>query len=80
MAKVTEELGRRGLPVELATDTRGDRYGTGFPARAVHQVPSATLSGKDPLAVARTGLLLSRGVMAAYKLLDRVKPDALVGC
>ena len=25
------------LPVDLVTDMRGDRYGTGFLARAVHQ-------------------------------------------
>ncbi len=76
---LAEEMGRRGVAVDLVTDMRGDRYGTGFPARAVHQVPSATLAGKDPVAMARTGLLLSRGVMAAYKLLGRVKPAALVG-
>jgi len=35
---LAEELGRRGIAVELATDTRGDRYGTGFPARRVHRI------------------------------------------
>ena len=42
---LAEELGRRGIPVELATDMRGDRYGTGVPARKVHQIQSATLGG-----------------------------------
>ena len=50
---LAEEMGRRGVAVDLVTDMRGDRYGTGFPARAVHQVPSATLAGKDPVAMAR---------------------------
>ncbi len=42
---LAEELGRRGIVVDLVTDERGDRYGTGFPARTVHEVPAATLAG-----------------------------------
>jgi UDP-N-acetylglucosamine--N-acetylmuramyl-(pentapeptide) pyrophosphoryl-undecaprenol N-acetylglucosamine transferase len=76
---LAEELGRRGLAVDLVTDMRGDRYGTGFPARRVYQVPSATLKGRSPVAIVRTGLVLSRGVLAAWQLLKRIKPAALVG-
>jgi UDP-N-acetylglucosamine--N-acetylmuramyl-(pentapeptide) pyrophosphoryl-undecaprenol N-acetylglucosamine transferase len=76
---LAEELGRRGWTVDLVTDMRGDRYGTGFPARAVHQVPSATLASKSPLAVAKTGLTLVRGILAARKLLRRVNPAVIVG-
>lgn len=76
---LAEELGRRGVAVDLVTDMRGDRYGTGFPARAVHQVPSATVKGSSPLAVARTGLTLARGVAAAHRLLGRVKPAGVIG-
>lgn len=76
---LAEELARRGIPVDLVTDMRGDRYGTGFPARHVYQVPSATLGGKNPLAVTKTAIALSRGVAAAYALLGRVAPKALVG-
>jgi len=76
---LAEELGRRGFAVDLVTDMRGDRYGTGFPARAVHQVPSATLASKSLVAVARTGLTLARGVMAARKLMKSVRPAAVVG-
>lgn len=76
---LAEELGRRSIAVDLVTDMRGDRYGTGFPARAIYQVPSATLAGKNPLAVTKTAIALSRGVAAAYALLGRVKPGALVG-
>ena len=43
---LAEEMARRGVAVDLVTDMRGDRYGTGFPARKVYQVPSATLGGK----------------------------------
>ena len=45
---LAEELGRRGWAVDLVTDMRGDRYGTGFPARAVHHIHSATITGKNP--------------------------------
>lgn len=76
---LAEELGRRGWAVDLVTDMRGDRYGTGFPARAVYQVPSATLASKSPAAIAKTGLTLARGVMAALKLMRQVRPDVVVG-
>ena len=32
---LAQELGRRGISVDLVTDMRGDRYGADFPARAV---------------------------------------------
>ncbi len=76
---LAEELGRRGWAVDLVTDMRGDRYGTGFPARAVYQVPSATLASKSPVAMARTGLTLARGVVAAMKLMRRVRPAVVIG-
>lgn len=76
---LAEELGRRGRAVELATDMRGDRYGTGFPARRVHMIPSATLAGRDPLAITKTAVTLSRGVAAAYALLGTVRPLAVIG-
>jgi UDP-N-acetylglucosamine--N-acetylmuramyl-(pentapeptide) pyrophosphoryl-undecaprenol N-acetylglucosamine transferase len=76
---LAEELARRGIAVDLVTDMRGDRYGTGFPARNVYQVPAATLSGRSPVAVARTLWMLTRGLFAAHKLLSRVRPTAVVG-
>ncbi len=76
---LAEELARRGIPVDLATDMRGDRYGTGFPARSIHRLPSATLAGKSPFAMARTAMLLSRGLVAAFKLMGELKPKVVVG-
>ncbi len=77
---LAEELGRRGIAVDLVTDMRGDRYGTGFPARQIYQVPSATPgSKKNPVALARTGVTLARGVVAARKLLRDLKPAAVIG-
>jgi len=76
---LAQELARRGFAVDLATDTRGDRYGTGFPARNIYQVPSATLGEKSPAALARTALALVRGVRTARRLLKTIEPAAVVG-
>ena len=76
---LAEELTRRGIAVDLVTDMRGDRYGTGFPARKVYQIPSATLGSRSPLAVAKTAFTLARGVKAASKLMAGVKPAVVVG-
>ncbi len=76
---LAEELARRGRAVDLVTDMRGDRYGTGFPARAVHPIHAATLKGKTPLAVAETGITLARGVREAFALIGRIRPAVVVG-
>ena len=76
---LAQELGRRGLAVDLVTDMRGDRYGSDFPARAVYRVPSATISGRSLLAAPRTALMLGRGIWAAYRLMGNLKPACVVG-
>ena len=76
---LAEELKRRGVAVDLMTDMRGDRYGSGFPARAIYQVPSATLASRAPADIARTTFALARGTRAAFAILGRVKPSAVVG-
>lgn len=76
---LAQELGRRGIAVDLVTDMRGDRYGHDFPARAIYRVPAATLASKNPLAMVKTGVTLSRGLAAAYKLIGDVKPGCVLG-
>jgi UDP-N-acetylglucosamine--N-acetylmuramyl-(pentapeptide) pyrophosphoryl-undecaprenol N-acetylglucosamine transferase len=76
---LAQELARRGIPVDLVTDMRGDRYGHDFPARAIYRVPAATLGSKNPVAVLKTGVTISKGLAAAYKLLGEVKPRAVIG-
>jgi len=76
---LAEELKRRGIAVDLATDERGDRYGTGFPARNVYQIASATLKSKSPIGVATTAVTLARGTAAALGLMGRVKPGVVIG-
>lgn len=74
-----EELGRRDIDVELMTDMRGDRYGSDFPARNIHRIPSATLSKRSLAAAVKTASFLTRGVGRSYKIISDIKPDAIVG-
>lgn len=76
---LAEELQRRGIAVDLVTDERGDRYGTGFPARKMYTVPSATLASRSPVAVVKTVMKLGSGVKQAMKLMSEVRPGAVVG-
>jgi UDP-N-acetylglucosamine--N-acetylmuramyl-(pentapeptide) pyrophosphoryl-undecaprenol N-acetylglucosamine transferase len=76
---LAQELGRRGVVVDLITDLRGDRYGADFPARQIYRVPAATLTGSSPIAAARTGLTLTRGTAAAFKLFGEIKPGVVIG-
>ena len=76
---LTEELKRRGYDVDLVTDVRADQYGIDFPGRTAHQVPSATLRGRSPVAIARTLMTLTRGVFQARALVKAQKPSVMVG-
>ena len=46
-------LAARGASVDLATDERATRYGSAFPARHIHVIPSATLAWRRPVAFIR---------------------------
>lgn len=70
-------LQQRGLAVELATDHRAAHFK--FPARAVHLIPSATLRGRNPFALARTAALLALGTAEAWALIGNIRPAVVVG-
>ena len=72
-------LGKRGVAVDLATDERAALYGKDFPARQTHIIPSATVRGRDPVALARTGLRLTNGTVRAFLLFGRLQPAAVIG-
>ncbi|MFQ5625698.1 MAG: undecaprenyldiphospho-muramoylpentapeptide beta-N-acetylglucosaminyltransferase [Methyloligellaceae bacterium] len=76
---LSEELGRRGYGIDLVTDMRADQYGINFPGRGVHQVPSATLRGRSPLALVKLALTLLRGVWQAWTLINETNPSVIVG-
>ena len=72
-------LDRRGTKVHLATDHRAARYGGAFADDAIHIVSSATLRGRNPLAVSRTAALLGIGMFQAFALVGRLRPAAVIG-
>jgi len=78
-ASLAQELQRRGYGVELATDMRAEKYGGDFPARAIHRIPSATLTSNSPIAVAGTFTRLGIGYAGALRLLLRVRPAVVIG-
>jgi UDP-N-acetylglucosamine--N-acetylmuramyl-(pentapeptide) pyrophosphoryl-undecaprenol N-acetylglucosamine transferase len=78
-AALAAALGKRGIDVDLATDDRALKYGGEFPARGVHAIPSGTPTRPGALAKMQATGMLGLGVVAAVRLLRRVKPSAVVG-
>lgn len=78
-AALAQELKRRGYEVELATDIRAEKYGVEFPAGAIHRIPSATLTSRNPFAVAMTFSQLGIGFFGARRLLKQIAPQAVIG-
>lgn len=76
---LAEELARRGIAVDLVTDTRVDNYAADFPARSQHVIPSATLRKRTPGAAFNTALTLSRGIAKAHTLIGKLKPSVVMG-
>jgi UDP-N-acetylglucosamine--N-acetylmuramyl-(pentapeptide) pyrophosphoryl-undecaprenol N-acetylglucosamine transferase len=73
------ELMKRGLRVRLATDARALRYSGLFSRDTIDVVPSETLRSRNPLALARTGVMLAAGMAVAVHLLRKLEPVAVVG-
>jgi len=70
-------LAKRGVAVALATDRRAAHYQ--FSAQSVHVIPSATLRGRNPLALARTFGTLGIGTIKAWLMIGKLRPDVVVG-
>jgi UDP-N-acetylglucosamine--N-acetylmuramyl-(pentapeptide) pyrophosphoryl-undecaprenol N-acetylglucosamine transferase len=70
---------KRGHRVELITDRRAIEFAGGFPAEAVHAVPSGTPTRPGLLAKAEALIELGKGVLAARRLLKEIAPDIVVG-
>ena len=64
-------LAKRGIAVALATDARAARHAGAFPAAGVHVIPSATIRGRDPISLARTGSVLGYGLLKAWLMLPQ---------
>lgn len=76
---LAQELRRRGHVIHLMTDHRVESYGGHFPAKAVHVVPSATPSIRNPIKLTAATAKIGYGVGEAARLLLQIKPAAVVG-
>ncbi len=76
---LAHELKERGWSVHLATDERASRYAGSFPAEEIHAVAAATIGGRNPLTFVKAALTLWRGYREATKVINRLKPAAVVG-
>src|SRR4029078_1119143 len=68
---------KRGLRVRLVTDARALRYSGLFSKEMIDVVASETARGRSPLALARTGVMLAAGTVAAFSLMRRLRPSAV---
>ncbi|CCE08933.1 UDP-N-acetylglucosamine:N-acetylmuramyl-(pentapeptide) pyrophosphoryl-undecaprenol N-acetylglucosamine transferase [Bradyrhizobium sp. STM 3843] len=73
------ELIKRGFRVRLVTDARALHYSGLFTKDMIDVVPSETMRGRSPIALARTAVTLGAGTIAAFNLMRRLKPAAVVG-
>jgi UDP-N-acetylglucosamine--N-acetylmuramyl-(pentapeptide) pyrophosphoryl-undecaprenol N-acetylglucosamine transferase len=69
----------RDVRVRLMTDARALRYSGLFSGNMLDVVPSATVRGRTPWALARTGLTLLAGTTMALNLIRRRGPAAVIG-
>ena len=74
---LAREMAGRGWRVVLATDHRGEQYAHAFPAEERLALDAATGSG--PVALARAGVALVRGVQQARSAFTRLNADVVVG-
>src|SRR6478609_1650914 len=73
------ELIKRGFRVRLATDSRALRYSGLFSRETIDVVPSETVRGRTPWALAYTGAMLAAGTAVSINLLRKLRPSAVVG-
>jgi UDP-N-acetylglucosamine--N-acetylmuramyl-(pentapeptide) pyrophosphoryl-undecaprenol N-acetylglucosamine transferase len=76
---LARELKARGLPVVLISDERVSDFAATFPADAIHQVTSGTVTGKGLPGKIKGVIALGRGILECRSLLATLEPAAVVG-
>jgi len=76
---LSRALAKRGIAVELVTDERATKYGSAFPARAIHQIAAATPRGGGLVTRLAAIATLACGTASALWLLLRRRPQVVVG-
>ena len=73
------ELIKRGFRVRLVTDDRALKYSGLFSKDMIDVVASETARSRNPLQLAYATLKLATGAFAAWRLMRRLRPVAVVG-
>ena len=76
---LAHELKARGWDVHLATDARAQRFAGAFAQDHVHVIRSATIAGRNPIALLKTLWSLWQGNLDSRKLFRRLKPKLVAG-
>lgn len=76
---LAHELKARGWDVHLATDARAQRFAGAFAEDHVHVIRSATIAGRNPIALLKTFWSLWQGNLDSRKLFRRLKPKLVAG-
>jgi len=76
---LAHELKARGWDVHLATDARAQRFAGAFAEDHVHVIRSATIAGRNPVALLKTFWSLWQGNLDSRKLFRRLKPKLVAG-
>lgn len=76
---VAHEMKKRGYTIHLAADERVERFASNFPAEAIHQIKSATVSSKNPLNILRAVKTLWSGYRESRILLAKIQPKVVAG-
>ena len=76
---LAHELKARGWDVHLATDARAQRFAGAFAEDHIHVIRSATIAGRNPIALLKTFWSLWQGNLDSRKLFRRLKPKLVAG-
>ncbi len=76
---LARELQKRGCSVELVSDDRVADFASSFPAEAIHQVTSGTVTGAGITGKIKGAMALAKGVWECRRLLKSINPQAVVG-
>lgn len=76
---LASELLKRGYRLGLVTDKRGKAYGGALGELETYRIAAGGIAGKGIFAKIKSVLELGIGTLQAWRLLKRLKPDAVIG-
>ncbi|MDJ0614431.1 MAG: undecaprenyldiphospho-muramoylpentapeptide beta-N-acetylglucosaminyltransferase [Rhizobiaceae bacterium] len=76
---VAHEMITRGYTVHLAADDRVRKFADRFPAEKIHEIKSATLGSKNPIALIKTFAALFKGYRQSQAMLQEIRPVVAAG-